>query len=254
MGVIRSEASPQEWEWLEGRANAPARGLAMAFVATPRFIGKKTVQHSGAGPWHGGSLQGLVRGYWLLRIDAADPAGQVLDALFETAETNEAVALLRALPRLARPEGWLLRATDAVRSNIGPVFDAIAFDNPYPMRYFPEAAWNQLILKCIFNDKPLSRIMGLRQRANAALARSVSALADERWAAGRSLPPQAWQLVSGFPDERLLADVRRLLASERPADRHAALLVCREADYLPAKKILEQYPEPVLPAWHELES
>ena len=186
--LLEREASPQQQNWLAGLAGAPARRLAPAFVATPRFVGKKTIAGAEAAAFNGWPLDRLVRVHLAVLIDAADPTGQVLDMLFETAENNEAVALISALPWLQHPEKWLLRATDAVRSNVGPVFDAIAFRNPYPRLYFPEAAWNQLILKCLFNDKPLEGIDGLPQRANAALARSISALAHERWAAGRHLP------------------------------------------------------------------
>ena len=51
---------------------------------------------------------------------------------FDTAEMNELVALYSALPVLAYPEQWLFRATDAVRSNMGVVYEAIALGNPYP--------------------------------------------------------------------------------------------------------------------------
>jgi hypothetical protein len=166
-----------------------------------------------------------------------------LTALFETAEMQEAVALTRSLPYLPNPPSFLLRATDAVRSNMGPVFDAITFGNTYPKEYFNEAAWNQLVLKCIFNDKAIHQIIGLDERANQALADTLSDFAHERWSAGRRVPSQVWRLVPRFMNESLRSDIEKLALSENPRDVIAASLVNQEV----------QNPGSTLGLWHELE-
>ncbi len=139
---------------------------------------------------------------------------------------NELVALYSALPLLAYPQNWLFRATEAVRSNVGDVFDALVMNNPYPTRYFDESAWNQLVLKTIFNDKAIHRIIGLQGRSNADLARMLSDFAHERWAAGRTVAPEVWRLTPEFMNESLLADMQHLFASSNPDDRKAAALAC----------------------------
>ena len=148
--------------------------------------------------------------------------------LFDTAEINEAVALHAALPALKNPIEFLLRATDAVRSNMGSVFESIAFENPYPSLYFSELAWNQMVLKCIFNDKAIHRIYGLENRANQALADTLSDFAHERWAAGRRVPSQVWRLVPQFMNENLQSDINKLAQSDNPRDVLAAELVNKE--------------------------
>ena len=60
---------------------------------------------------------------------------------------NELVALYSALPLLAYPEAWVHRCTEGIRSNIGPVLEAIMIANPYPSENLSEAAWNQVVLK-----------------------------------------------------------------------------------------------------------
>jgi hypothetical protein len=166
-----------------------------------------------------------------------------VDLLFETAEMQEAVALTKSLPYLANPSNFLLRATDAVRSNMGPVFDAIAFDNTYPRDYFSEAAWNQLVLKCIFNDKAIHQIIGLEERANAELAMTLSDFAHERWSAGRRVPSQVWRLIPRFMNETLQSDIEKLVQSENPSDVRAASLVIQEV----------QIPGSTQGMWQELE-
>lgn len=245
---IKEYASPKEISWIEAKTNGNIQALQTAFVATPRFVSKtiinstETINDVSINGW---TLDRLVRVYLLTTLDSSDKAiyTKSLDTLFETAENNEAVALISALPFLAFPDYWMLRATDAVRSNIGLVFDAIAFQNPFPMQYFSELAWNQLVLKCIFNDKPIHRIQGLNERANHELANSISNLAHERWAAGRTIPAQAWRLVSKFMDNAIFEDICTLFVSQNQNDPIAATLVCNETDFSAAKEELKKYQE-----------
>ncbi len=170
--------------------------LMTAFVAVPRFIARKhlrvkTVQADTATQFVMRWSTVRAARVWLLTcLDASDRSTYVshIETLFDTAEMQELVALYSALPFLAYPDAWLFRATEAVRSNVGDVFDALVMDNPYPARNFDESAWNQMVLKVIFSDKPIHRIVGLAERANAALARMLSDFAHERWAAGRTWP------------------------------------------------------------------
>jgi hypothetical protein len=245
---IKEYATPKEISWIEAKTNGNIQALQTAFVATPRFVSKivinstETINDTSINDW---PLDRLVRVYLLTTLDSSDKAiyTKTLDTLFETAENNEAVALISALPFFAYPEYWLLRATDAVRSNIGLVFDAIVFQNPYPMQYFSELAWNQLVLKCIFNDKPIHLIQGLNERANQALAISISNLAHERWAAGRTITAQAWRLVSKFINEAIFEDICILFESHNSNDNIAAALVCKETNFLALKEELKKHPE-----------
>ena len=163
--VLNSSESETEWLLKKGEANS--LDLMTAFVAAPRFLSKRIIQVPDSEPTgfkvNGWSLVRLARVWLLTQLDASDRTEYVknIETLFDTAEMNELVALYSALPLLAYPEQWLFRATDAVRSNMGFVFDAIALHNPYPERFFSEAAWNQLVLKTIFNDKPIHLIEGI---------------------------------------------------------------------------------------------
>lgn len=245
---IKEFSSPKEINWIESKANGNLQALQTAFVATPRFISKISIQSKdlinevSINDW---TLDRLVRVFFLTKFDSSDKESytKAIDTLFETAENNEAVALISALPFLAFPDYWMLRATDAVRSNIGLVFDAIAFQNPFPMQHFSELAWNQLVLKCIFNDKPIHRIQGLDTRANQELANSISYLAHERWAAGRTIPAQAWRLVSKFMNEAIFEDICTLFVSQNQNDQIAATLVCNETGFSAAKEELEKHQE-----------
>ena len=260
--LIEINASEKELQWLDTQNIKDNKALQKTFVLTPRFIGKKEVEivlgkPAATKPTYGKpkiefenqnskvekivwTLDRAVRVLLLTNIQNKSEADycQTIETLFETAEINEAVALYSALPYLQYSEKWLYRATEAVRSNMGPVFDAIAFHNPYPAKYFSESAWNQLVLKCIFNDKPINLISGLNERANQDLANILSDFAHERWAAHRIIPPQVWRLVSKFITPTIMGDITKLFNSENIQNQKAAALVCQETDNQDAKNLL----------------
>ncbi|WP_031529330.1 EboA domain-containing protein [Dyadobacter crusticola] len=252
--IIGRNTSAAESEWLQQKGSAAPLELMTAFVAAPRFLAKKIVAVSGDEKWslnmeipgfsvNKWSLVRLSRVWLLTQLDPSDKSEYVknIETLFDTAEMNELVALYSALPLLSYPDQWLFKATDAVRSNMGFVFDAIALHNPYPEKYFNELAWNQLVLKTIFNDKPIHLIEGLENRANEKLALTLSDFAHERWAAGRRVAPQVWRLVGKFMNPTLLADMQHLFESENKEDQKAAALACFESSLQNAKYLLAKY-------------
>jgi hypothetical protein len=128
----------------------------------------------------------------------ADAHLLLLVALFKTGDNEERAALLKALPLLPLPERFVDVAIDACRSHVLSVFEAIACENPYPARHFPEHNFNQLVLKAFFNGVAVRRIDGLAERRTAELVRMAQAYASERRAAGRSVPADL-NLVTGTP-------------------------------------------------------
>lgn len=254
--IIEQNVSDSELEWLRQKGTSSQMQIMTAFVASPRFLSKKIIVVSPAHTFElnseipgfsvsGWSLVRLCRVWLLTCLDSSDRESYVknIETLFDTAEMNELVALYSALPILSYPDQWLFRATDAVRSNMGFVFDAIALHNPFPERYFSEAAWNQLVLKTIFNDKPIHFIEGLENRSNQSLAMILSDFAHERWAAGRSVAPQVWRLASKFMNETLVSDMVHLLESAHFANQQAAAIACVESGYEPALQVISKYPQ-----------
>ena len=168
-----------------------------------------------------------------------------MNQLFETADMHEHQALFAALPLMPYHEELIPRAIDGLRTNISLVFDAIALNNPFPAKYFPEANWNQMVLKAIFMQRPLYRIQGLEKRRNLDLAGIARDFAHERWAAGRDVMPEIWRLVSPFVNDQYLEDLQRTIGTNDELQIKAALLTLRESAFLPAKETLESYPDQV---------
>ena len=243
--IIQENANEKELSWIDSKS-VNSQFLPMAFVATPRFIGKRIIQSkttnlNGLQIQHW-TLDRLVRVYFLLLLEqiANESSTSQLETLFDTAEINESVALFLALPLFTQPKNWMHRATEAVRSNIGDVFNSFAFANPFPAAYFTESAWNQLVLKCIFNDKPIHLIQGIDHRTNQSLANMLSDFAHERWAAGRTVPAQVWRLAVNFLNDSILEDMSTLFLSNDTNNRIAATLVCSYS--LIGNDLLLKYP------------
>lgn len=257
--IITSEATPEGLAWLEEKREILQKDFKqssffMTFSAVPRFFSHQILSLSSAQVEEANQLrQGFspqcwtlsqaVRIFLLLQIpyEKEDLFTHTLQQLWDTADMNEATALYAALPVLPFPEALLLQAIEGVRTNITPIFDAIALHNPYPANYFPESAWNQLYLKAAFMNRPIHLIQGIRERANADLAHIVSDFAHERWAAGRSVPPDMWMTVSQFVAPRILEDLKKLLQDTDPIQQLAALLVCQESESNDAKDLLNQF-------------
>ena len=255
--VVRENVSPEIWSWLNEKV-APAgnnRQFSIAFVSAPRKTGKAVVKvtreqaaairEAGTGlnitTW---TADRLCRVWLLFSLDHADREKyfQTIENLFLTAEVNELVALYSALPVLPYPEMWVKRCAEGIRSSIGAALEAVACNNPYPAAFLDEAAWNQLVLKVIFTDKPLDEVIGLDERSNADLAKTLSDYAHERWAAHRFLHPLIWRCVGKFLDAGIFPDIEHLAASEQDYNREAAALACHDSKYLPAQELLNKNP------------
>jgi hypothetical protein len=117
-----------------------------------------------------------------------DRCSSEISACYEQGDSREQQSWLRAVAFLPDPQRYLPLVIDTCRTNILPLFEAVACENPYPARYFPERNFNQMVLKAMFNGIALARIHGLADRANPELARMAQDYAAERRAAGRSVP------------------------------------------------------------------
>jgi hypothetical protein len=165
--------------------------LAAAYTSAGRHVGRHPLAPSQDERREAGDLQfdrwtteDAARAVLLLaRADTA-----VTIACYERGDSSEQHSWLKSIAVLPEPERLLPVVIDACRTNILPLFEAVACENPYPARYFPDRNFNQMVLKALFNRVALSRIVGLAGRLNADLTRMAADYAAERRAAGRDLP------------------------------------------------------------------
>lgn len=187
----------------------PERALHIFLGLAPRKLGKADLALTKAelaaadaakpgwrpGEW---SLDGAARVLALCVYKGARPFAETFKDLRRTADAAEMIALYRGLPLYPEPAALDFEVGEGLRSNLRPVFEAIAHHNPWPRDHFDEHRWNHMILKALFVGSRLEPVVGLRERANPELARILCDYADERRAAGRPITPELWIPVRPF--------------------------------------------------------
>lgn len=175
------------------------------------------------------NCQQLCRLLMLLQLPI-EQNQKIVQKYFENADINEQIILYKGLFWLDNAPDFVPRLTDGIRTNIVGVFDAIALCNPFPFNYLPEDAWNQMVLKAIFMGRPLYRIYKLQARNNQKLALILHDFIHERWSAGRTVSPEVWQLMPGFMNDAIEADMQLLIKSENTLESISVKKALNEAD------------------------
>lgn len=242
--ILASNASADSVKWLtdsieKGEANFEKRPFYYAFCGVSRHFHKQALIEVSDSQAQGVldkcpqfTIAGwdefrLARVILLLHLGDQEDAIflEMIEALLNTADLREQAAIFSAYALLPCQEELVESAIDGLRSNIVDIFDAIALANPFPAAHFSVEAWNQMILKTYFINRPLYRVIGVEARANAPLTEAISDLAHERWAAGRAISAEAWRNCADFLTGTILSDLAHLLEKGDANDRRALALI-----------------------------
>ena len=154
--IVRGRASPTAQAWLDNALTELDGGFddpefAVAFAGAGRRLGAEPVTlvspeaerfRAAALPSPEGWGLDEVARTALLRValeHLPEPAHRsFVDELFRRGDNRERQAVLRALAVLPGPERFVGIAVEACRTNVRPVFEAIACDNPYALRHFTD--------------------------------------------------------------------------------------------------------------------
>jgi hypothetical protein len=187
----------------------------------------------------------IARIYLLIRVLESDIAyfSTKVANLIQVSDTGELETFLKFLILLPNAGDYKQVGVEALRTNIGIIFDAIALNNPYPSIYFNDQQWNQMYLKAAFMQRNLGEIVDVEKRANGDLARIISDYAHERWAASRDIDPMFWRPVTRFLEGNILQDMDHLFKSKDKMENLAAALCCYYSQQPQAIKLLDKYPQ-----------
>jgi hypothetical protein len=181
-------------DWLAGaieRVTADPASIARLFPAAGRHCGRAPLPN-------GWTADEAARVRLLTALPRAGLADKVSE-LYRYGDAAEKRAVLRALPRLPLDAEAVPLLADALRTNDTRLV-ATAL-GPYAM-HLDDATWRQAVLKCVFMEIPLACVDRLDERADAALADMLGALAAERHAAGRQIPADAAALLDRLTTTR----------------------------------------------------
>jgi hypothetical protein len=209
--LVSTRVSPAARAWFD-QALTAHRDLGMfadAFTTAARRLGKATLDLSGpeadalaaAGiTWPVSRWAVDEVGRVVLLVTAAGALGEerlasLVEECYRSGDNRERQAVLKALPFLPHSERLVAIGVDACRTNIQPLFEAIACENPYPAARFSDLNFNQMVLKALFLGVAVDRIVGLDGRLTSELKRMAADYASERRAAGRSVPSDLARLT-----------------------------------------------------------
>lgn len=231
LALLRAWVSRQSDEvaWFEEAldrlaAAPPERDLHIVLGYAPRRLGKAmlvlstddlTAADAAYPGWNpsGWSVDGAARVAALLAYKGGRPFAEIFKDLRRTSDVAEMIALYRGLPLYPDPQALHFECGEGLRSNLRPVFEAIAHRNPFPRDHFDDHRFNHMVLKALFVGSDLAPITGLDDRANPELARILIDYARERWAAGRPVTDELWRPVIPFAqDPEIKAELDRARA------------------------------------------
>jgi hypothetical protein len=214
-GFLARRLRPEAKAWFDAeldrqRADVDEKRLTVALGLAGRKIGRADLSLSDSDI---AAAHALHRG-WQPQLWGTDEAGRTaillatyrgddrafgarVDRLCANADVAELVACLKGFAIFPAPQEIYQRAREGVRSSIGPVFEAIACHNPYPLDHFEPAAWNQMVVKCVFTGASIETICGLRERRNPEVVDMLQALLEERRLAGRTSPEAVHRYIAG---------------------------------------------------------
>jgi hypothetical protein len=212
--ALQARTSGEAARWLDRAVNqaaaGPSEGLLAAYTEASMRLGRLPLAVTVGEEFPPAGAEGLAVDAWTLEDAAratfllarathvgANDFEADARACYELGDAREQESWLRAAALLPEPERFVLLVIDACRTNILPLFEAVACGNPYPSRYFPERNFNQVVMKALFNGVRLERIVGLQSRVNAELTRMATDFAAERRAAGRSVPADIGLAMTG---------------------------------------------------------
>ncbi len=178
----------------EHQIRVDATRIRTHFPAAAREVGRSTGSTTDPGEIR---IEDVTRGRMLdalaLALDDTSALSEEVHALYRFGDADERRAVLRSLHRLDLGDSAADLVHDGLRTN-DPRLVAAAL-GPYGATVLDPPAWRQGVLKCLFTGVPLDLVSGYPDRTDAELVRMVADYADERRAAGRSVPPDARDLL-----------------------------------------------------------
>lgn len=214
IGRLEAVAPKEGVNWLQEAYQAikggDAKRAQRALPAAARKVGKGPLNlPTGAclegvedniplAPW---SIDEAARVVLLLGVAQGAPQAfaETVRQAYEQGDTREQMAVIRGLPLFPDAGRFVEISLDAGRTNDTNLFTAVACDNPYASRRYPELEFNKLVMKAVFVGAPVDRILGLERRANPELARMGMEYIDQQESATRKFPPELWLAIAPCP-------------------------------------------------------
>jgi hypothetical protein len=169
--------------------------LMITFSSLPLELRKRGYKNMASQYYCHFSLLDICRIYFAYHLIAKSTLPMLM-VLIKLADDEEKTSIAKGLSLFDITGDLLENVIDLTRTNCIELFAALALNNPYPAKNFPEHNFNQLVLKALFNDLNIEAVDQLPLRRNEELSRMVVDYRDERLAANRAVPVSLLWAVS----------------------------------------------------------
>jgi len=235
------QAKPEQARWFKALGMAPRKLGKADLHPTAAELQAAQALRQGLDPseW---SVDQTARMAFTLAFYQGDEASfvQQMGVLVDTSEINELLAIFRGFALFPHPQALEPKAREAIRSTMRPVYEAMSHRNPYPLEFFDEAAWNQMIVKAFFLDSSIWQIQGVDDRYNADLSVMLISLVQERWAAARFIAPEIWRCAVPYANAEGVEVILQALAG-KGAERELQMIakVCQHFPQLCPPEVVQ---------------
>jgi hypothetical protein len=168
--------------WLRDADTADPAAIPRLFARADRKLGREPLPDTPE--WSAGQAG---RAVLLSRLGPDE-----ITTIYQQGDANERLAVLKALPLLDIGDAGVPLLHDALRTNDTRLVAAAL--GPYA-GHLDAGTWRQGVVKCVFMGVPLEVVDRLDDRADAELGFILGGLAEEREAAGRTIPDDAAALL-----------------------------------------------------------
>jgi hypothetical protein len=167
---------------------------------------------------------------------------QTLFEIYDQGDTETRVAALRAINLVddSDVEKGLELVHDAGRTYLDVLLTAAWCDNPFSATHLTDHDYRKAVLKALFCEVSVDGFLRLEERADAELAQSLCEYADERLAAGRTVPAAVWVVSAMHPRPGLIARLVGMLEHPLPVERLTAARALAHAKDARAKAFIEE--------------
>lgn len=164
-------------------------------------------------------------------------ADQLFQLSYRYGDGGERASLIKGLALMQLSSDSTNFVIDVARTNSLELFSALVHKNPWPTIFFPEPAFNQLVLKSLFMGFNLVNVEGLRSARNPDLGRMTADYVQERIDAVREIPGSIWLAVDvdRLTEQGLMALETVLNSESSQPEFKLALTGCQWQNTLPPR-------------------
>ncbi|WP_157964716.1 EboA domain-containing protein [Algibacillus agarilyticus] len=228
LDVLKQHSADGEWQWFDKKLtalaniNADLNLLDIPLAMARRKMGHISITHPELSHWYTDDVARIVLLQKATETYLGDEVSLIMRA-YQQGDEHEKETIIRGLCFVDQQGDLIELALDACRTNMSTMMSTIAFNNPFPARYFPEHEFNQMVLKSLFMGLDIDRVQGLAERTNESLSRMTYDFLRERIAASRPLPKTIWLAIRIVDVDDAFEIFQTYLISDDEAHRHFVL-------------------------------